>query len=442
MGAKKIAQDQSFDSTLTAPIPAFVINPQIEVLATNVQFRELCGLRATKQYFRPLNELGEVGKALAERITATLKNEKYVAEILLQKPDAADMLLSIHIAELGDNFVVHLLDLSLENTLHHKYRHELKQKSDLLSVLDQKLLEEQLLTKILHEAISSFADNDKMLTEIIFGELPIEKIRVLEKKSQWTVRKLLCRNGAQLSAEVIDEATLVRALEKGQDFSQGSLWAIPYSSKSGKQSFYFYEFQAGSAIPSKTFLANLTFSLATLEDKANLYLNSITDQKTETYTYAFFMQRMQEEISRAQRYNHPLSVLMVDLDFFKKINDTYGHLTGDQVLQVTAKTLRDLVRHCDIVARFGGEEFIVLLPETDVTGAVVVAEKIRKALEALRVKDISNPQNTVQFTASLGVATYPSKGETAQNLLDYADQCLYKAKRSGRNRVEFSTSEV
>jgi diguanylate cyclase (GGDEF)-like protein len=136
-----------------------------------------------------------------------------------------------------------------------------------------------------------------------------------------------------------------------------------------------------------------------------------------------FDERMQAEVARAVRHNHPLSVAMIDIDHFKKFNDTYGHIVGDEVLRVLGDMLTKSVRQSDLVARYGGEEFIVLFPETPSANAVYKAEDIRQTVE----------QSSV--TVSIGVAELPSDGSDTRSVIDCADQRMYEAKREGRNRV-------
>jgi len=147
----------------------------------------------------------------------------------------------------------------------------------------------------------------------------------------------------------------------------------------------------------------------------------------------YFMEQAEVELARAIRYGSPLSLLMLDIDFFKKVNDTYGHKTGDVVLQALSQTCRNELREIDIPSRLGGEEFAVLLPETDGERAVEVAERLRKAIAELRIPLESGLP--LQFTVSIGVATLIGEHVNVDMLLSLADQALYKAKNGGRNRV-------
>ncbi len=142
-------------------------------------------------------------------------------------------------------------------------------------------------------------------------------------------------------------------------------------------------------------------------------------------------ERLEAELARARRYNTPLSVALCDIDHFKQVNDKHGHNMGDEVLIRVAATLQETLRQVDLVGRWGGEEFLVLLPDTDLEGAHIVGERLRIAVEALPAFD-GGPQ---RVTSSIGVATFQGEDNSAV-FIDRADQALYKAKKAGRNRVE------
>ena len=136
---------------------------------------------------------------------------------------------------------------------------------------------------------------------------------------------------------------------------------------------------------------------------------------------------------QAKRFDHPLSVIMMDIDHFKKINDNYGHWVGDRVLQALAKPLRTLVREIDVVARMGGEEFAFVLPETDLEEAARLAERLRAEIENIEVIE---GEHLITMTASLGVASRSADDENLESLLTQADDALYVAKKKGRNQIK------
>jgi diguanylate cyclase (GGDEF)-like protein len=166
---------------------------------------------------------------------------------------------------------------------------------------------------------------------------------------------------------------------------------------------------------------------------------SVTDGLTGLKNRRFLDERLAEEFKRAQRYADPVSLVMIDLDHFKQVNDRYGHPAGDVVLRGAANLIRGSIRDPDICARYGGEEFAVILPKTHLSGALVVAERIWRELaeraHVLEAGVLGGPAE-VKVTASLGIAFYPAKDITSPELLlRFADEALYQAKKAGRNQI-------
>jgi two-component system cell cycle response regulator len=157
-----------------------------------------------------------------------------------------------------------------------------------------------------------------------------------------------------------------------------------------------------------------------------------TDGLTGLTNHRTFQEKFSEVLERAQRHGHKASILLCDVDHFKKVNDTYGHPVGDEVLRRVARVLQDVARKIDITARYGGEEFVVILDHADIEQARAVAERIRIEVGKLVVESDKGP---FKVTQSIGVAAFPADGETKAALIEHADHALYHAKRSGRNRV-------
>jgi diguanylate cyclase (GGDEF)-like protein len=155
------------------------------------------------------------------------------------------------------------------------------------------------------------------------------------------------------------------------------------------------------------------------------------DSLTGLYNRRYFMERIDEEVGRAKRYEVPLSLLMLDLDHFKVVNDQHGHLIGDQVLIKVATILKKL-RRGDFPGRYGGEEFCILSTNTDLAGAEALAERLRKGIEQ---QALANGDSLPRVTCSIGVAQFDATMSTSQGLLRHADEALYRAKQAGRNRV-------
>ncbi len=169
------------------------------------------------------------------------------------------------------------------------------------------------------------------------------------------------------------------------------------------------------------------------EEKALLEKMAVTDDLTRLYNHGFFVRRLGEEFKRAKRYNSVISCSMIDIDNFKGINDTYGHQTGDKVLQQTAKILKKSVRETDMIARYGGEEFAVILPQTAREDALRLAERIRNAIRDFRFDCLKEGE---MITVSIGLTTYPHPEiRNIDDIVRKADDGLYKAKEDGKDRV-------
>jgi two-component system cell cycle response regulator len=160
---------------------------------------------------------------------------------------------------------------------------------------------------------------------------------------------------------------------------------------------------------------------------------AVTDGLTGLFNHRHSFERLEKEIHRSKRYSHPLSVIMMDIDDFKRVNDEYGHRAGDRVLQAMGQKIQSLIRASDIAGRYGGEEFMIVLPETVLENAVQAGEKIRMAISGKQLGGVSKP-----ITVSIGVTQY-KEGESAEALVNRADALLYRAKMNGKNRVEYGT---
>lgn len=178
--------------------------------------------------------------------------------------------------------------------------------------------------------------------------------------------------------------------------------------------------------------------MVVIKEKEKAYKMSIRDGLTKLYNHKYFQEKLLEEIKKSKRYSTNLSLIMLDIDHFKKFNDNYGHQTGDKVLINLSKILRDTIREQDIAARYGGEEFMIILPNTDIIGVKILAERLREMVEKTKVKKL-------KVTISLGVTTFPIKNKEINNveepleirdiMIKQVDKALYVSKEKGRNRV-------
>jgi len=186
-------------------------------------------------------------------------------------------------------------------------------------------------------------------------------------------------------------------------------------------------------------LAYLTTQAAVSLENADLHRRisrqAITDELTGLSNVRHFHELLDQEIERAQRFNNHIGLVMVDIDNFKQVNDTYGHPQGDLVLKEVARVLAEQSRDIDYPARYGGEEMSVILPQTDIGGAAMLAERMREAIEELRVRRLDG-DGVLKLTASFGVAALPGSATDKRYLIAVADEALYRAKRTGKNRVE------
>ncbi len=184
-------------------------------------------------------------------------------------------------------------------------------------------------------------------------------------------------------------------------------------------------------------LESLALQIASALQNAHLYELAMVDGLTGLFVRRYFDARIEEEIERSRRYGTPFSVIMLDVDDFKNLNDTYGHLVGDRVLRAIANIIKAQVRGVDTAARYGGEEMAVILPRTEMVGAYNLAERIREGIAELRITTDDDPPRSLGVTASLGIAAFPeSKAQDGVDLVRRADRALYRAKKTGKNRVE------
>jgi diguanylate cyclase (GGDEF)-like protein len=184
-------------------------------------------------------------------------------------------------------------------------------------------------------------------------------------------------------------------------------------------------------------IGSTIFKYLSGEDAESAYLEeiyqlNITDNLTQVHNRRHFDETFAREFSRARRHQRPLGLLVIDIDWFKRVNDEYGHLAGDQVLREVAQVIRERVRRDEMVARYGGEEFVVVLTETEIAGAASVAEDLRRAIETAEIRFQNVP---IRVTVSIGCAQLSPTDRAPNELFARADEKLYSAKQNGRNRV-------
>lgn len=193
----------------------------------------------------------------------------------------------------------------------------------------------------------------------------------------------------------------------------------------------------------KDLLLSLAGQIAMAVERARLFEKvetlSITDTLTGLYLLRHFKEKLDEELYRSERYKLKFSLIILDIDHFKKINDTYGHQTGDLVIEMVAKKIKDNLRKIDLPARYGGDEFIILLPQTDQNEAKIIAKRIWDGVRSLSIETPDG--NVLRLTASLGISTYPLNGKKSGELIKMADYAMYLSKRHGRDRFTMASRD-
>lgn len=216
-----------------------------------------------------------------------------------------------------------------------------------------------------------------------------------------------------------------------------SIIAVPLVGQTGSLGVLYVDSRKAlpSDVEAEMFVVSAIASQAAmLIENAQLFRQATVDSLTGLFVRAYFLNRLEEETRRATRYGGRFSLLIVDIDHFKRLNDTYGHQTGDVVLHQVAQTIPGALRTgIDLVGRYGGEEMLALLPETDTEGARVAAERIRRSIAEAEFKGVNG--ESLHVTVSIGVSTFPEHAATSEELFARADEALYSSKHGGRNQV-------
>ena len=210
--------------------------------------------------------------------------------------------------------------------------------------------------------------------------------------------------------------------------AEGRLRGILYLKEPSKGKFHKEDIKVATLISGQ-----LAYALRNLQMYKRMENLSITDELTGLYNYRYFQERLSEELKRVKRSFRPLSLILIDIDHFKKVNDTCGHKRGDRVLKKIADIIRLGLREFDIAARYGGEEFVLLLPDTTLKESIAIAERTRKNIWGYNFSKENIP---FSITISIGVTAYhPGDRKDQDQLFEEVDRFLYRAKKRGRNRV-------
>jgi two-component system cell cycle response regulator len=292
---------------------------------------------------------------------------------------------------------------------------------------------------------------DKVGTVVVAAENPSLSNLEVQLSRYPEVQRALEISRPVLVADVASDPLYARVREQwelgGVEITTRSVIAVPFGMSGGRTGVFFLRtvgdqppltiedsVLAEKVVRTAVSVIEKAYALQTAQsDKERYEFLARTDPLTGCANRRTLLEKLHSEIERARRYGLALSVLMIDLDHFKGVNDTRGHLTGDDVLRQVAQLLRSVMRSVDVVARYGGEEFLVVLPETADPGAMSFAERVR---EQVADHDFAAGGDPLSVTVSVGVATVAPGTETdADDLLARADAALYRAKRDGRNLV-------
>jgi len=316
--------------------------------------------------------------------------------------------------------------------------------------ISSEIMLDRLLQKVMHMFITNAGAQRGFLILEADGRLTIEaseevqtgEIRVLQSEALDTFENL-ARTIVHYVYRSGQDMIIANAMEEGafqhdayiEKHACKSILCAPIMNKGKLTGILYMEnnLVAGAFTPERLKLLRVISAQAAISlENARLFELATTDGLTKLFVHRYFQLLLDQEVHNHQRFKRPFSIVMMDIDDFKVINDTYGHPTGDKVLRHVARAIKKNTRAVDVAARYGGEEFVLILPETDLENARVAAEKICDFIEQM---EIQHGHEKIRVTISAGVASFPRHAGDKQTLIRSADGALYIAKRSGKNRV-------
>lgn len=348
----------------------------------------------------------------------------------------------------GDNKVlIYIRDVSLEETLSRKYKEEITKKEDTIRVLDQHLFQISLIRDVL-ERTNTFDDPLVMLRNLyghLIGILSIDfAVYFKQEEKNGPLQLLAYSEGPNVtSRDVRNFAEIIKThLTKEQHYNEPLdkfYWIdFRYLDGSDLQKYFIFVKSKEFTFEEQNLLETICEPLGFSLDNRELFKKAMTDEMTSLYNHRYFKVRLENEMKEHLERKKSLGLLLLDIDHFKKFNDTYGHLTGDKVLIEVAHCLKDTCRSTDVAARYGGEEFACILPDVGNDDPTAIGERIRKAIEN-RLVETEN-FGTLRVTASIGIAVFPAQGMEINQLIEAADSALYEAKRAGRNQTKLKAA--
>ncbi len=317
-------------------------------------------------------------------------------------------------------------------------------------VISSEIMLDRLLQKTMHMSIVNAGAEKGYLILESDGRMTIEASEDVGKAESSVLQSIPLEDGCGLSKAIVNYVSrsgkpliLANAAAEGAFMNDPhvvrqrckSILCTPILNK-GKLSGILYmenNLTAGAFTPERLEILGVIASQAAISlENAKLFDLATTDGLTKLFVHRYFQLMLDAEIQRSRRYSRPFSLAMIDIDDFKRFNDTYGHQLGDEVLRGVARAIRRNTRNVDVSARYGGEEFVIIFPETDLDAALVAAEKVRRCVEQIAVP---HEGGNLKVTISLGLAAFPRHAQAKDDLIRSADGALYTSKREGKNRV-------
>jgi diguanylate cyclase (GGDEF)-like protein len=333
-----------------------------------------------------------------------------------------------------NNIFLGSIELSLSTTTLVETLYTLKPNTDFLFILKIDAVDAISNSNYLQNYSASSINNDYYVEQIILDNFDAR--RILFSRDEYTV--IFTKNQDVIESDILIEDDFYATYRV--DDKNYSIYFISVKDSSDAHVGYLIMITENLIVDELNFqmiFALVIFTMLTIslslfiyfmtKDKLKLETLSSKDALTEISNRYFFKQTAVSEFDKAKRYQTQLSLIMIDIDHFKQINDTYGHKTGDIILKELANLIKENIRKVDLIARWGGEEFVIILPETPLTKAFIASEKIRTLVESHTF------YKAIQLTISLGVAAYLPDYQSIEELIDDADIALYEAKNAGRN---------
>ncbi len=344
----------------------------------------------------------------------------------------------------GDyNVLIYFRDVSLEETLSRKYKEELSKKEETIKALDQHLFQVSLIRDVLQRT-NTFDDPLVMLRNLyshLIGILNIDFALYFKQEFKGGPLQLLAQsdNGTIVGRDVRNYSEEIKSkLSKEQHYNEildNYFWIdFHYKDDSELEKYFVFVKNKEFTYDEQNLLETLSEPLSFSLDNRDLFKKAMTDEMTALYNHRYFKVRLESEIRDHADRKKTLGLLLLDIDHFKKFNDTYGHLTGDKVLKEVASCIKDMCRSTDVPARYGGEEFACILPDIAKDDIMTIAERIRKGIEKTLIQ--TDEFGVLKVTASIGISHFPKHGDTIKGLISSADSALYEAKRAGRNNCK------